>query len=470
MRFGRALSAQASSRLVYLIAAAVVFVVLARLLGPEQLGQYAWAASFLAIAIALADGGMSPVLARDLVQTGERRNAWFANFLAFRLVLGMLVALGGIVVAMLLAPQPVRLPVILCCVMLPVLAARFYDPVFQVANRPFLSLYPTIAFVALAPLGIVAATLAAEPVGWAVLASGAAGIAYGVVGAMLGWHLLRPDFTAVGREGMSEIGRATAPIMASALITALAQRVDVLIVAEIAGDAAAGQYNAAYRFVDIGAAMIVTVLMPLLTLFSALGSVSRERLVVAFRACMRLIATANAVVALLAIPLAAPVLRTLYGAAFEPAATALALLAWKLAAAFVSLLAFTLVMATASIRFVIWSSVAALLVILLLNWLLVPSLSATGAAIATLVAELVQMTVNLVMAARAVPGAFERGWWSRFAASLAAALMIAVLPAGGVPALVQGILPTVTFIALMAALRALPGNPLPFLRVDGAPR
>lgn len=470
MRFGRALSAQASSRLVHLIAAAAVFVVLARLLGPEQLGQYAWAASFLAIAIALADGGMSPVLARDLVRTGARRHAWFANFLAVRLALGTLVALGGIVVAMLLAPAPVRLPVILCCVALPVIAARFYDPVFQVANRPFLSLYPTLAFVALAPLGIVAAMVAAEPVGWAVLASGAAGIGYGVVGAVLGWRLLRPDFTAVGREGMSEIGRAMAPIMASALITALAQRVDVLIVAEIAGAAAAGKYNAAYRFVDIGAAMIVTVLTPLLTLFSALGAVSRERLLVAFRACMRLIATANAVVALLAIPLAAPVLRMVYGAAFEPAATALALLAWKLAAAFVSLLAFTLVMATASIRFVIWNSLAALVVILLLNWLLVPALSATGAAIATLAAELLQMSVNLVMAARAVPGAIERGWWSRFAASLAVALVIAVLPAGALPGLVQGVLPSATFIALMAAFRALPRNPLPLLRVDTAPR
>ncbi len=116
---GRALSAQASSRLLYLIAAAFVFVVLARLLGPEQLGQYAWATSFLAIAMALADGGMSPVLARDLVRMGGRRDAWFANFLAVRLALGTLVALGGIVVAMLFAPPPVRLPVILCCLVLP---------------------------------------------------------------------------------------------------------------------------------------------------------------------------------------------------------------------------------------------------------------------------------------------------------------------------------------------------------------
>ncbi len=79
--------------------------------------------------------------------------------------------------------------------------------------------------------------------------------------------------------------------------------------------------------------MIVTVLTPLLTLFSALGAVSRERLVVAFRASMRLIATANAVVALLAIPLAAPVLRMVYGRGLRTGrATALALLAWKLAA------------------------------------------------------------------------------------------------------------------------------------------
>lgn len=469
MPYGRALSAQASSRFAYLIVAAAIFVVLARLLGPEQLGRYAWAVSFVAIATALADGGMSSILARDLVATGERRNAWFANFLAFRLALGMLVALFGIAIAVMIAPPTVRIPVILCCAAMPLLAARFYDPVFQVANQPFLSLYPTVAFLLIAPLGI-AATLAEEPVGWAVLAHGAAGVGYGLVGVILGWRLLRPDFTAVGRKGITEIGRSVAPIMLAALITALAQRVDVLIVAEISGDTAAGQYNAAYRFVDIGAAMIVTVLMPLLTVFAAIATVSLDRLVVAFRACMRLVVTVNFAGALLAIPLAAPVLRLVYGAQFEPAATALILLAWKLAAAFVSLLAFTLVMATASIRYVIWTSSAALGIILLLNWLLVPSLSATGAAIATLVAELMQLTVNLVMASRALPGAFEYGWWLRFTVAASVALTMALLPLGGLPAFMQGLAPALTFIALMAVLRALPGNPMPILRFGGEQR
>lgn len=468
MRYGRAVSAQAVARILYLVAGAAVFIALARLLGPAQLGQYAWAVTFLTIAIALADGGMSPLIARDLVATGERRSAWLANFLAFRLALGLLVGLLAMPVVALMAPEAVRVPLLLCCPLLPLIAARFYDPVFQVADRPFLSVHVTLVYVALAPLGILAALLAAEPVGWAVLAFGVAAIGYGLAGLVLTWRLIRPDRRAIGRGGLGEIGRAVAPLMASALITALAQRVDVLILAALGGVAAAGQYNAAYRFLDIGLAMLVTVLAPLLSVFAALAARSPDRLRAGFRAMMRPIAVAGLLVGLLAIPLAEPVLRLVYGAAFAPASTALILLAWKLAAAAVSLLAFVLVMTTGSIGYTVWSSAAALVIIVVLNGLLAPRLGATGAAIASLAAEVLQLVVNLVMVARAMPGVLERGWWARFAAAAIPAFLLALTPQAGLPLPVQAVLPAGLFLALLFALRALPRNPIPSLRIEAA--
>ncbi len=467
MRYGRAVSAQAAARILYLFAGAAVFVALARMLGPAQLGQYAWAVTFLAIAMALADGGMSPLIARDLVAAGERRSAWLANFLAFRLALGLLVGLLAMPVVVLLAPEAVRVPLLLCCPLLPLIAARFYDPVFQVADRPFLSVHVTLVYVALAPLGILAALLAAEPVGWAVLAFGAAAFGYGLAGLILAWRLIRPDPRAVGRGGLGEIGRAVAPLMASALITALAQRVDVLVLAELGGDAAAGQYNAAYRFLDIGSAVLVTVLTPLLSVFAALAP---DRLRAAFQAMMRLIAVAGLLIGLMAIPLAEPVLRLVYGAAFAGASTALVLLAWKLAAAFVSLLAFVLVMTTASIGYTVWSSAAALAIIVALNGLLAARLGATGAAIASLGAEILQLAVNLVMAARAMPGALERGWWTRLAAAAAPAFLLALMPQAGLPLPLQAVLPASLLLALLFVLRALPRNPIPLLRIEAEAR
>ncbi|WP_431284856.1 oligosaccharide flippase family protein [Humitalea sp. 24SJ18S-53] len=459
MNYGRSLGAQAISRIVYILAGAVVFVVLARMLGPEQLGAYAWAVTFLSVACTLADLGMTPVLARDLVLTGEGRGAYFANFLTLRLLLGLLAGAVAAVVAQLLAPEPVQGVLVFCAPLLPLLAARFFDPVFQVIARPWLSLHVAVTFAVVSIATSVAAALAADPVPWTVLAYVGAGVLYGVMGLGLAIRLVRPRFGAVSGAGMAEVGRAVLPLALSSLVAALSSRIDVFIVAEVGTPEMLGLYGAAARFVDLGAAAAITVLAPLMAVFAS-QSRDRARLLVSFDMMVRIMATVAVLCGLLAIGFAGPVLRVVFGQAFEAASSTLALFGWRIGVVFVNLTVFALVLTLAPIGYSVWNMLLALLVTAGLSWLLVPWIGIEGAAIATLASECGQLSVNLVMARRAVGRGLEPGWWGRFLLAAAPALALCFAP---VPGPLAALAAVALFVALLALLRALPGNPLPAL-------
>jgi len=467
MQYGRSLSAQAVSRVVYIVAGAAVFVMLARLLGPEDFGAFAWAATFLAVACTLADLGMTPILARDLVATGPQRDVWLANFLVLRLLLGVAVAPIVALAVALMAPQDLHAVLWAAVLVLPLLAARFFDPIFQVIGRPWLAL-PMAILYAVASIGAaLAGAFSADPVHMTILASIGAGALYGAVGLLATLHLLRPKLRAVSLGGVHGVARTVTPMALSSLMAALATRIDIFVIAEVGTEAMVGLYGAAYRFMDLGAAVIITVLAPLLAVFAALKA-EPKRLLAGFHAMLRLIASTSIACGILAIGLAAPVMTLVYGADYAPASTALALLAWKFVLAFVNMTLFALVLTCAPIGYSVWNMAASVVVTGGLAALLVPDHGIAGAAFAALMAELGQLAVNLYMARRARLGAVELGWWARVLAATSAGLGVALLPwagAGELANVVTAIAGTLVFAALLAMLRALPVNPLPALAI-----
>lgn len=467
MQYGRSLSAQAVSRVVYILAGAAVFVMLARLLGPEDFGAFTWAATFLTVACTLADLGMTPILARDLVATGARRDVWLADFLALRLLLGLSVAPVVALAVALLAPEDLKGVLWAAVLVLPLLAARFFDPIFQVIGRPWLAL-PMAALYAVASVGAaLAGAFSADPVRMTILAHIAAGALYGAVGLAATLRLLRPRLRAASLRGVRDVARAVTPMALSSLMAALATRIDIFVIAEVGTETMVGLYGAAYRFMDLGAAVIVTVLAPLLAVFAALKA-EPGRLLAGFHAMLRLIASASIACGILAIGLAEPVMTLVYGVDYAPAAPALALLAWKFVLAFVNLTVFALVLTCAPIGYSVWNMAMSVAVTGGLSALLVPDHGITGAAFAALVAEMGQLSVNLYMARRAQPGALERRWWARVLPAAAAGLAVALLPwagPGSLPGVVTAVTGAAVFGALLAVLRALPANPLPVLAV-----
>ncbi|MEO8654120.1 MAG: oligosaccharide flippase family protein, partial [Ramlibacter sp.] len=116
----------------------VLMIVVARTMGTAYFGQFSYVLAFSTIAVSLADLGTTAVLARGLAQHGEARAAYLGNFLLMRLAVTLIVMVGacGIVFAL---PGNLHAALLIVAVGLPALATRFFEPIFQVYGKPWLS-------------------------------------------------------------------------------------------------------------------------------------------------------------------------------------------------------------------------------------------------------------------------------------------------------------------------------------------
>lgn len=468
MNYTVSLSAQALARVVYVASGAAAFVLLARLLGPTKLGAYVYATNLITVVAAFADLGSTGILARDLVASGNRRAVYLADFLALRLIMAVGVAIGaaGAVVAM--AERELLLPLLMCCGLLPLFAARFFDPVFQVAERAWLSLLLAGSYGLVMIAGsLLAALLTSQPVFWCVLVYVVSGAAYGVAGLLLAQSLVRPRFRAVTMDGIRGIVTAAGPFCLGSLFGMLTARLDVFLLAAYGTTAMVGQYNAAFRFADLGMAVVITVLTPLVSVFAGLAAADRRSLLRAFEAMMRFVATWATATAVLA-PAATPiVVRLLYGPAYAAAAPVLDILAWKFQVAFINMLMFAALMTIASIRFTWWNSALALLVNVAMNLLLIPRLGIMGAGLASLASELVQTAVDLAFLLAAVGHVVTAAWWKRLLLATLCAAVVVHAPLGIDRIWLAGPA-ALAFFGVLRLLRALPANPLRAVQAETA--
>lgn len=108
MHYTSSVSAQALARVAYVMSGTIVFVVLARVLGPTALGGYVYAINLITIAVAVADLGSTAILARDLVASADGRTVYLANFMSLRFLLAVAVGVVGIPVTVFVAPDGQR--------------------------------------------------------------------------------------------------------------------------------------------------------------------------------------------------------------------------------------------------------------------------------------------------------------------------------------------------------------------------
>ena len=272
-------SAQALARVLYVGSGAIVFVLLARRFGPAELGRYALVLSLQNIGVIAADLGTTSLLSRDLVASGAGWRRYVGAFMLFRLVLGVLV--GG--VAALLAewwsPGTLRWAFLVCALLLPLNAARFWDPMFQFVGRPYWSAWLGLGYAVLLP----AATwlMLAGRGDEAAAASSAfacVGAVYGAAGVLLMFRAVRPVFGRAAFRRLPVIASGAAALGAISLFSMLTLRLDVLLIDGLSGSADLGRYNAAFRLFDLGVAIIVTLQTPLVPLLALLAAEDRARL------------------------------------------------------------------------------------------------------------------------------------------------------------------------------------------------
>src|SRR6266571_3755042 len=355
-------------------------VILARVLGAELLGEYAYAMGLAALFGLFPNMGISTVVTRAIARDPVGGNG------VFRVALRAQVLLAGLVFgvipmfAVLLPEQPVPLMYVGLAAAQLALGTLSWPYLAVLGGR---ARYDSLARAELAS-GIVGTTALLIAAGIAVLVARRAAA---------------PLLPTEGAQTMTlrALFRQGAPFGAGAAVQSLYTRVDILLLGQMATTVALGLYSAAYKPINLAVYFGATAsgaLFPLMVQ-APKGSVPE-----AFARVMRGLGAAAPAMALTFSGLAGLLLQTLYGAEFAPAAPILVILAWSAAANWLYAPLGVALQARGGEHWWLVILGGGLVVNLLGNLWGIPRWGAVGAAMATLISEVALLGFATVLILR----------------------------------------------------------------------
>ena len=390
--------AQGGSRAFTMASSFIVFIMIARVLGAEQVGQYALVMAFILVAGNFAEFGITAALSKELPairdRSHEEASVYFGNYLLLREILAVAVLVLALIIVGFL--QPVQFePLIIGSFAIPFIGGRFTETVYQIYQRPVYTLYSS-TWLAISQLGMAAVLLLYFEVG-------VSGFIYGYVvtqflyfalSIYLAAKLVPPRFN-VQKHILSGIAVIGIPVGFWTMFNVISTRADVFMLSYLRSVEELGIYNVAYRLLDLGIAMAVTVATPLIPVLSRRF---KEDAVATRQLCVRVleVSIALALVAPLLLPgLSSFIVLTLFGPEFAASVPLVSVFAWVFFMIAIMYMGMSINLALGDLHYSWWSGLLAAITNVALNAILIPRLGAMGAAYSAMASNAVMLTITL---------------------------------------------------------------------------
>jgi O-antigen/teichoic acid export membrane protein len=373
-------------------------IVLARALGVDRLGAYAYAMGLVGLFALLPNFGINVIVTRTFAQQPEAGPGVLLGALRAQILLAGVVCLVIPAFALTLPGQPIPLSYVVLASLQLALGTLSWPYLAVLAGY---ARYDRVALVELAA-GVIGTTFL---LGAAVL--------YGGVVAVLVAHVLGAGIAVLvarkaaqpfrGKSGVSPpigIGallRQAAPFGAVALAQSLYTRLDILLLGQMATTAAVGLYSVAYKptnmLVYFGSTVAVA-------LFPVMAQPPRPGTMISFQRAMRGLGATGPAMALTLSGLAGPLLQSLYGSEYVLAAPIFVVLAWSAALNWLYAPLGIALQARGQERWWLASLLFGLLLNAAGNFWAIPRWGAVGAAAATLASEMALLVLAAVLAGK----------------------------------------------------------------------
>lgn len=443
-----------------LFAAAGAVIVL-RYLGVAEFGRYGTVIALVAIVQGLTDAGLSVTGTREVSLSGStsHRGRLLAHIVGLRIALtsaGVLAAVGfGVLVGyesdLVLGTAIAGAGVLLISVQSAMLIPLSVDlrngrlTLNEVLRQGIL----VLGFVALALAGAELLAFFAVHV--------VAGLALLAITPLLieRRDLVRPRW---GLRELRQLASVGIPIAIASVLMAVYFRVLVVVMSLLSDDAEQiGLFVTSTRIFELAAAlplMLTVIVLPVLTVAAR---DDRVRLLYVIQQMTQLMALTGALIVIVIVLAAEPILRILGGAEYIAAAPVLRIQSIALFTLFVSAAWSPALIGMHRQGSVAAATAVGLLVAIVAGVLLVPVWEAEGAAWAAAVADVFVVSIAYVLLRRAGPGReLQLGFVPRLALAAAAAAAVGLLP--GIPPLADAVLAAAIFIAAAFALRIVPAG------------
>lgn len=432
-------------------------ILIVRQLSGEEFGRFAFIFSVLGMLSIVTDMGIGRIAVSGVLGRPDEAGGFVGSYVLLRSVLGVLgyVIAVGFVVLLGYPDEVVQAMAVAAVVVLIATPAHALGIVFQarlqmqwvaVANTvgqvAQFSLTAAIAASGGSLLLFTVPPILCELINLAIIAPRA--------------HRILPIRYRVQLRQWGSLLREALPLSIGAAFATLTYRIDSVMLAQLDDFVAVGRYNIAYKFADLLHFVSSAVAAPMMTILVAAYPGRPED----FRGALRRASTMLALLAGLALAgfalYAAELIELLYGAEYAEGATATVVLVAAQAFGYATSLAFVVLAATSHHRAYPWVAGTGLLVNVGLNAVLIPRWSFDGAAVATLVTEmLVLVALTALMLRIPYVRPLPLAALPRVAVAALGAYGVGFVLDGVVPWAVGGVLVAVAFVGFARATGAL---------------
>ena len=369
-----------------------VGVWVARYLGPDAFGQLNYALAFVALFGAIATLGMDGIVIMEIVRLPEQKNEILGTVFLLKFLAGCAAFTLAILAVWLLRSKDV-----LIIWMVAIIAAGLIfqstdaiDLWFQSQVRSKYSIYArNFAFLISAALKIWLILVNASLVAFAWVSLGEVAITslgllfvykfYG--GRFIQWKFRFYWLKKLLKEGL--------PLFLSALAVMLYVRLDLIMLSEMVGNHEAGIYAAATRLSEIWYFLPIIIVASVSPAIIRLRETNFARYTSSFLKLYFVLTWLAIGIALPLSLLSGWIIQLLYGAEFAAAGHVLAVHLWASLAVFLGVASGQYMLIEQLQKFSFYRTLMGLICNIVLNLVLIPSMGAMGAAIATVISYLV---------------------------------------------------------------------------------
>jgi O-antigen/teichoic acid export membrane protein len=449
----------------------VVTALVVRELGQAGYGQWATVLIVLTLIGLIANFGMETIALQEAARDPEREHEWIGGVMMVRLlILGPVVALSVAAVLALQQSHEMLIAGLILVLTTPFSGAGALALVFRLRVKNLvpmlvLTLRSVLWAIAVAIIYAQGGGLIALAIGFSVTTA-IGTIVQSIAAIRLADRWPRPTWAKV-----RPLLRAAVPIGVAGMLIQAYARIDQVLVFGIAGNKAAGLYGSVYNVLDQSHFVPISILTTLAPVMAASWPRDRARLLRTARLTAELMAVASFGALAFAIAAATPLVRAIFGPEFVRAAPALPVLGGAFVLICFGYLNGNLLVVLGRQRKLLLVSLAALVVNLVGNLLLIPELGFMGAAWMTLVTELVVFAATLSLILRELELPLPKA--GRIGRTLAAAVVLGgaleLLRLADASLAVLAVAACLLYPALLLGLRALEPDDIRLVLRRGVP-
>jgi PST family polysaccharide transporter len=368
----------------------VVWVWLARYLGPAEFGTYNYAFAFVGLFGVLATLGLDGIVVRDIVRQPSSRNEILGTAFLLKLVGGLLALFLAVVFVTLLRPEDVIVPWLVA-----ILAAGLLFQPFSVIDLWFqsqialkYSVYArSTAFVVLVVVIMVLIAYRAPLIAFAWAHFGEAcllAVGLIIVYRAKGYRLT--DWRAMTIRSKVLL-KDSWPLILSGLSIMIYMRIDQIMIGEMIGSDAVGIYSAATRISEASYVVPMVIVSAVFPVIVRSREESEQLYLQRFQRLYDLMIWLAVSITIPTTLLAGPLIHLLYGSEYSAGATVLVIHVWAAVFVFLGVASGRWYLAENMSHVLFQRTLIGGITNVVLNSFLIPVYGINGAAIATLISQ-----------------------------------------------------------------------------------